>query len=480
MLYRKTVSFCVIVCKTKEILSIKTGIKSKRLCVIFIQKLKRKMASKLKNNFVAQSISKLYLNSEMCDVNFMIKDQQIPAHKYILAVSSPVFSAMFFGPIKEEKQLIEIVDATIDGFTEFLQFFYLDEVTLTMEHIIEVARLADKYDMLDCVDACATFLEGQLTENDMFWGYQLAITLENDKLKQFCEKQISVRPLDVFKTQTFLRCDQTVLRSILEIDSLQCDENDIFMACVEWAKCACDKNQLNPNDAENLKLELGDCFYLIRFGAIPTQQFAQHISNQLYKDLFTRDELADVLCSTTVKDFKSTMFNQQPRTNIWKTVEKLICDREQRSAYGDWGEYSIKNTESTRFSTNMQVLLGEFNFAPIKNYFNSSVSIDFKVSILQVNPETWNTIRNLFSGTITANNESIRFLLPWPLLIDPKNTYEIRFEHNSSSNDCFHTSTWQSLVKVDDELTVTFHQNPHDIDNNEHSGLVSKMFFSRI
>lgn len=438
------------------------------------------MASKLKNKFVAQSISKLYLNSDLYDVNFVFKDQQIPAHKYILAIASPVFNAMFFGPIKEKKEIVEIVDATINGFIEFLQFFYLDEVTLTMEHIVEVARLADKYDMIDCLNMCAEFLETQLTEADMFWGYQLAITLENEKLKEFCEKQISVRPLDVFKTQTFLRCDQSVLRHILEIDSLQCYENDIFMACLEWAKCACDKNELDQNNAEHLKSELGECFYLIRFGAISTEQFATHISNQLYKNLFTRDELADVLCATTVKNFKSTKFSQIPRTNIWNNVEKLVCDREQRSSYGDWGEYSIKNIESTRFKTNIQVLLGEFNFALIKNFYNSSVSINFNVSISEVNADTWIVTRTLFSGPVTANNESIRFLFPWPLVIDPKKTYEIRFEHKQIRDDCFHTSTWQSLVKVDDELTVTFHQNSNDANNNEHSGLVSKMFFSRI
>ncbi|XP_055317746.1 BTB/POZ domain-containing protein 6-B-like [Sitodiplosis mosellana] len=438
------------------------------------------MASQLKNTFVAQSISKLYLNAELCDVKFVLKDHQIPAHKYILAVASPVFNAMFFGPIKEEQEKIEIVDATINGFKEFIQFFYLGEVTLTMEHIVEVARLADKYDMIDCMNMCAEFLESQLTETDMFWGYQLAITLGNEKLKQFCAKQISVQPLDIFKTETFLRCDQNVLRNILEIESLQCSENDIFKACLEWAKCACDKNELDQNVAEHLKAELGDCFYLIRFGTIPTEEFAKHISNELYKDLFTRDELADVLCATTVKDFKSTKFSQTPRTKIWNTVEKLICDREQRSAYGDWGEYPIKNVESTRFSTNIQVLLGEFNFALIKNFYNSAVSIHFNVSIDEVNAETWITIRTLFSGKVTANNESIRFLLPWPLIIDPKKTYEIRFEHNSSCGDCFHTSTWQSFVKIDEELTVTFHQNPNDNQNNEHSGLVSKMFFSRI
>lgn len=89
----------------------------------------------------------LYLNEQLADVNFVFKNEaeveKVPANKAILAALSPVFRAMFFGPMKEKGD-VEMVDATADGFKEFLGFFYLDQVKLTIENIDEVIQLADK------------------------------------------------------------------------------------------------------------------------------------------------------------------------------------------------------------------------------------------------------------------------------------------------------------------------------------------------
>ena len=51
----------------------------------------------------------------------------IPAHKYVLAVGSPIFYAMFYGSMKEERDIIEITDSDPDSFLYFLRFLYCDE-----------------------------------------------------------------------------------------------------------------------------------------------------------------------------------------------------------------------------------------------------------------------------------------------------------------------------------------------------------------
>lgn len=64
---------------------------------------------------------------------------------------------MFYGSLKEGN-VVKIVDADADSFKEFLQFFYLGEVTLTVENVEIVARLVDKYDILEAVNASAISL----------------------------------------------------------------------------------------------------------------------------------------------------------------------------------------------------------------------------------------------------------------------------------------------------------------------------------
>lgn len=108
---------------------------------------------------------RLYLNNDFADVYFVFNEddetEKVPANKVILVVQSPVFNSMFFGALKETGD-VEIVYASVDEFKEFLQFFYLSQVVLTVENIKAVARLADKYDILKRVHECAGLLENQL------------------------------------------------------------------------------------------------------------------------------------------------------------------------------------------------------------------------------------------------------------------------------------------------------------------------------
>ena len=57
-----------------------------------------------------------------------VKIAKLPAHKYILAISSPVFFAMFYGDMAETKQTIEVPDCDVESFLELLRWLYCDEV----------------------------------------------------------------------------------------------------------------------------------------------------------------------------------------------------------------------------------------------------------------------------------------------------------------------------------------------------------------
>ena len=62
-----------------------------------------------------------FKKSLFCDVEFTVVDSAnggkvtIPANKYMLAVSSPVFEAMFYGNLKEKKDSIHLQDCTKEG-----------------------------------------------------------------------------------------------------------------------------------------------------------------------------------------------------------------------------------------------------------------------------------------------------------------------------------------------------------------------------
>ena len=65
------------------------------------------------------------------DVNFLVKDgenegqsQTVRAHKFLLAGVSPVFRRMFFGPMKEVGDVVELKDTTLEAFDTMLNYIY--------------------------------------------------------------------------------------------------------------------------------------------------------------------------------------------------------------------------------------------------------------------------------------------------------------------------------------------------------------------
>lgn len=115
---------------------------------------------------------------------------KLPAHKCILAASSPVFNAMFNGDLKEKGD-VEIKDASPAVFEEFLHFFYGKPMKLSMKNVAEMLKLVDKYDVGDCLPICIDFLKENLTVDDgIVWGLHLALRFRLEDLKVHCLNEI--------------------------------------------------------------------------------------------------------------------------------------------------------------------------------------------------------------------------------------------------------------------------------------------------
>ena len=63
----------------------------------------------------------MFNNPKLSDVRFLIDGQIVYGHKQTLAMASPVFESMFFGELKEKREVIEIEDLTLVGFKNALR-----------------------------------------------------------------------------------------------------------------------------------------------------------------------------------------------------------------------------------------------------------------------------------------------------------------------------------------------------------------------
>ena len=78
-------------------------------------------------------LSFLYPDSEIPpDVFFLVKadgkdeeSKRIGAHRLLLAGTSPVFRRMFFGPMKETGEVVEVKDTTPEAFEAMINHIYM-------------------------------------------------------------------------------------------------------------------------------------------------------------------------------------------------------------------------------------------------------------------------------------------------------------------------------------------------------------------
>ena len=93
---------------------------------------------------VLQRNAYMFDNELMSDVSFTCGESRhiFYAHTYVLATSSAVFFAMFYGEIPPKEFPTRIEDAEEESFKEFLRFLYTDDCKITAENAIRVLYLA--------------------------------------------------------------------------------------------------------------------------------------------------------------------------------------------------------------------------------------------------------------------------------------------------------------------------------------------------
>lgn len=271
------------------------------------------------DKLVVRSSEKLFLDTKTTDVNFaFLSDGRptgvvIPAHRIILSVGSPVFEEMFYGSSTENGETY-IDDASVKGFREFLQIFYLGKVRLTFENIVEVINLCKKYKVPDGLKLCENALQKSTTTENICSRLSLAIDLDLKSVSKFCEEEIKRKAKEILKSTDFVQCNRNIFEKVLELVPSSCDAKAIVDACLVWAKAKCEQKKLQPTTA-NLKCELGGLIGIIPFERMNTEQFAKLIV--LKKGLLNDDLEGIVLKTMTEKD------------KIVSEKEKIIAENEK-------------------------------------------------------------------------------------------------------------------------------------------------------
>ena len=150
---------------------------------------------------VANRTTFIFNTEVMSDVKFVVpasigeseSKKVIPAHKFVLAISSPVFFAMFYGQMAETTDSIELPDCEYESLLELFRFMYTDEANLSGSNVMQVMYLANKYMVPSLAEKCTEYLRKNLKASNVFCILPHAQKFEDKDLEDRCWEVIEMQ-----------------------------------------------------------------------------------------------------------------------------------------------------------------------------------------------------------------------------------------------------------------------------------------------
>lgn len=400
----------------------------------------------IKNEVNGDVGKRMFLNEDFADFHFLFEEEgtRIPGHKAILAAGSDVFATMLNGSWAEENET-KIDDVSGDAFKEFLQFFYKSEVKISTKNVFEVVYLADKYNVRTCIELLEPNIMQRTTTTNLCTFLDLALRFNLNILKSHCLTTICSNTTKLLKTKAFLNCSKDVLRTVLTVDRIDCSESDLFNACINWAKHKCEMNGKNPSHDTDIRDELGDCLYLIRFGAMEPLEISKCISRN--KELFTGPELCDIWLSIGSNKSQVEMFKKyEPRCSFHKWDDSLSfhCDL----SVGAGTKCEFYGFESTEFQISKSLLFCGITVNRIRDsLLFGDVKIDMWLFVFEssnnLHGQTKILERNICLGYGNESNARADKIKFDSVRLEANKSYEIRIvsKKSNSSFSSFYQGT---------------------------------------
>ncbi|XP_055353041.1 BTB/POZ domain-containing protein 6-like [Paramacrobiotus metropolitanus] len=220
-------------------------------------------------HFVKQPLAR----GELSDVRFTVgrhfgQIRQFSAHKFVLGFRSPVFRTMFYGRLPEKGQdTIDIPDIHPDAFGIVLSFICTDDVdNLDADNVFATLRCADKYDLLNPDNCLSTLKEVPSPYDALGWHAESTV--------EICLALVDAKTAAVLRTEAFVNISRSLLRTILQRDTLTAEENAIYLAVERWAAAACTRTGTDASGG-NRRLMLGGALFLVRFPLLGNSQLAE-------------------------------------------------------------------------------------------------------------------------------------------------------------------------------------------------------------
>ena len=286
----------------------------------------------MKLSTIKERTTVIFNNELLSDVKFVVPGSEaesetrktIPAHKLVLAISSPVFYAMFYGQLAEDKDCIELPDCEYDSLLEFLRYSYSDEVNLTGSNVMHVLYLAKKYMVPSLAEECSEYLRENLSAANVFSILPHAQKFEDKDLEDRCWDVIEENTEEAVTSDDFVTLERSLIESVVKRERLTVKEVDLFKAVDRWATKESERQGITVDGESKRRIIGEDTVKAIRFPVMSEKEF---VSVVLDCRILNFGEMSELMKYYNDVELTSPLpFIHTPRAGRTQ-LHQLICYR---------------------------------------------------------------------------------------------------------------------------------------------------------
>ena len=316
-----------------------------------------------KRSTIVERTTFIFNNQLLSDVKFVVpastgeseSKKVIPAHKFVLAISSPVFFAMFYGQMAETTDLIELPDCEYESLLELFRFMYTDEANLSGSNVMQVMYLANKYIMPSLAEKCTEYLRENLKASNVFCILPYAQKFEDKDLEDRCWKVIDKQTEEAVTSDEFVTVERSVVESVVKRERLKVTEVELFKAVDRWATKESERQGKKPEGDVKRRILGEEIVEEIRFPVISQKEFVSVVFDS---HILSFQEFGDMM-----KHYNNVLSTPLPYKQIPRLGYIRRCSRFKNikspghtDASGRWN-YDSSNPDCIHFTVSKPVML---------------------------------------------------------------------------------------------------------------------------
>ena len=303
---------------------------------------------------ISQRTKYIFNTALLSDVKFIVpvsngesEIKEIPAHKLVLAIGSPVFYAMFYGQMSDTGDSIELPDCEYESLLELFRFIYSDEVELTGGNVMHVLYLAKKYLVPSLAEKCAEFLRKNVNASNVFSILSHAQKFEDKDLENRCWEVVEVQTEEALASDDFVVTERSVVESVVKREKLNVKEVELFKAVNRWAEKKIENQGISLNGNAKRGIIREEILKEIRFPLMSQKEFVSFVVDSNILNIHEIVNMIKHYCQVLTSALPYLQF---PRTGAIKRVCRF--NKYYSACYGYFG-----NMDSVIVSVDKDVLL---------------------------------------------------------------------------------------------------------------------------